>query len=55
MKKMGVELWLINWVELRGRIMYRGQQKLNWQVKLLLVARHLKGLECQAEEAGHLY
>lgn len=38
-----------------GRNMYRGQQKSNWPGELLLHARHLEGLKCQAEEIGRLY
>lgn len=49
MKEMGFELR----VKLSGRIIDRGQEKLNWQVKLLLDARYLEGLQCQAEEVGH--
>lgn len=49
MKEMGFELR----VKLSGRIIDRGQEKLNWQVNLLLDARYLEGLQCQAEEVGH--
>lgn len=42
-------------VELRGRVMDRGQEKLNWQGKSLLYARHLEGLEWQPEEVRHNY
>lgn len=52
---MGFELWLARWVELSGRVMDRGQQKFNWQVKLLLHARHLEGLECQPAEVRRHY
>ena len=55
MEEMGFELWLARWVELSGRVMDRVQQKLNWQGKLLLYARHLEGLEWQPDEVRHHY